>query len=96
MSPDWMCLNSSDANTGTGMVDFHELFNALMDIDYDGHCVIESFDPDFEELAGNCAIWRRFAKTGEELAVRGLANLRRIADEVDARRESTPSLQLAD
>jgi len=81
---------------GTGMVDFHELFNALMDIDYDGHCVIESFDPDFEELAGNCAIWRRFAKTGEELAVRGLANLRRIADEVDARRESTPSLQLAD
>lgn len=81
---------------GTGMVDFHELFNALEDIDYDGYCVIESFDPNFEELAGNCAIWRRFAPTGEELAVKGLANLERIAGEVDARREPVPGLQLAD
>ena len=81
---------------GTGMVDFHELFNALEDIDYDGYCVIESFDPNFEELAGNCAIWRRFAPTGEELAVKGLANLERIAGEVDARSEHVPGLQLAD
>ena len=81
---------------GTGMVNFHEFFNALEDIDYDGYCVIESFDPNFEELAGNCAIWRRFCETGEELAVRGLANLKRIADEVDARRDSGMGLQLAD
>jgi D-psicose/D-tagatose/L-ribulose 3-epimerase len=81
---------------GTGMVDFHAFFNALEDIDYDGYCVIESFDPNFEELAGNCAIWRRFAPTGEELAVKGLANLRRIADEVDSRREPSPGLQLAE
>lgn len=80
---------------GTGMVNFHEFFNALEDIDYDGYCVIESFDPNFENLAGNCAIWRRFAPTGEELAIKGLENLRRIADEVDARREPTPGLQLA-
>ena len=78
------------------MVNFHEFFNALEDIDYDGYCVIESFDPNFEELAGNCAIWRRFCETGEELAVRGLANLKRIADEVDARRDSGMGLQLAD
>ncbi len=81
---------------GTGMVDFHTFFGALEDIDYDGYCVIESFDPNFEELAGNCSIWRRFAPTGEELAVRGLANLEHIADEVDARREPGPELQLAD
>lgn len=81
---------------GTGMVNFHEFFNALEDIDYDGYCVIESFDPNFEELAGNCAIWRRFAPTGEELAVKGLKNLERIADEVDFRREPTFGLQLAD
>ena len=81
---------------GTGMVNFHEFFNALEDIDYDGYCVIESFDPNFEKLAGNCAIWRRFAPTGEELAVKGLKNLERIADEVDFRREPTFGLQLAD
>lgn len=81
---------------GTGMVNFHEFFNALEEIDYTGYCVIESFDPNFEELAGNCAIWRRFAPTGEELAVKGLKNLERIADEVDSRREPTPGLQLAD
>lgn len=81
---------------GTGMVDFHAFFNALEDIDYDGYCVIESFDPNFEELAGSCAIWRRFCETGEELAVRGLENLARIADEVDSRREPAPGLQLAD
>jgi D-psicose/D-tagatose/L-ribulose 3-epimerase len=81
---------------GTGMVNFQAFFNALEDIDYEGHCVIESFDPNFEELSRNCAIWRRFAPTGEELAVKGLANLTRIADEVDSRRNSQLALQLAD
>ena len=46
--------------------------------------------------SSDCAIWRRFCETGEELAVRGLANLKRIADEVDARRDSGMGLQLAD
>lgn len=81
---------------GTGMVNFHAFFSVLEDIDYEGHCVIESFDPNFEELSRNCAIWRRFAPTGEELAVRGLANLERVADEVDSRRDSQLDLQLAD
>ena len=54
----------------------------IKEIGYDGPLVIESFDPSFEELAGNCAIWRSFAKTGEELAVKGLANLKAIAETV--------------
>ena len=53
---------------------------ALDEIGYDGPLVIESFDPSFEELAGNCAIWRNFADTGEELAIEGLKNLKAIAD----------------
>ena len=44
--------------------------------------MIESFDPSFEELNANCAIWRKFADTGEELAIQGLANLKRIAAEL--------------
>jgi D-psicose/D-tagatose/L-ribulose 3-epimerase len=46
--------------------------------------VIESFDPSFEELNRLCAIWRRFAKSRETLAVEGLGNLRRIAAEVES------------
>lgn len=65
------------------MVPFREFFLALKKINYDGYCVIESFDPSFEELNGNCAIWRKFAETGEELAVQGLANLKIIAESIE-------------
>jgi len=64
---------------GTGLVPFDEFFRALLEIGYDGPLVIESFDPSFEELAGNCAIWRKLADSGEALAIEGLANLKRIA-----------------
>lgn len=67
---------------GTGMVPFREFFTALKNVGYTGPCVIESFDPGFEELNGQCAIWRKFADTGEELAVKGLANLKVIADKI--------------
>jgi D-psicose/D-tagatose/L-ribulose 3-epimerase len=63
---------------GTGQVPWREFFTALKDVGYAGPLVIESFDPGFEELNRLCAIWRKFADTGEELAVKGLANLKRI------------------
>ena len=67
---------------GTGLVRWPEFFAALRDVGYFGPLVIESFDPNFEELSKNCAIWRRFTETGEELAVRGLANLKAIAEKI--------------
>lgn len=67
---------------GTGLVPWREFFTALHNIGYEGPCVIESFDPSFEELNANCAIWRKFADTGEELAVQGLANLKQIVHEL--------------
>lgn len=67
---------------GTGLVPWVEFFTALRDVGYEGACVIESFDPSFEELNANCAIWRKFADTGEELAVQGLANLKKIAKKI--------------
>jgi len=63
---------------GTGQVPWKEFFTALKKVGYNGPLVIESFDPGFEELNRLCAIWRKFADTGEELAVRGLQNLKRI------------------
>lgn len=63
---------------GTGLVPWKEFFKALRKIGYEGPTAIESFDPGFEEINRLCAIWRKFADTGEELAVKGLANLKRI------------------
>lgn len=63
---------------GTGLVPWEEFFTAIIKTGYAGPLVIESFDPSFEELAAMCAIWRKFADTGEELAVQGLKNLKAI------------------
>ena len=68
---------------GTGLVPWKEFFTAVKDIGYDGPMVIESFDPSFEELNRLCAIWRKFADSGEELAVKGLKNLMAIAAQVN-------------
>ncbi|UCF97067.1 MAG: sugar phosphate isomerase/epimerase [Spirochaetaceae bacterium] len=74
---------------GTGLVPWREFFMALLDIGYKGPLVIESFDPGFEELNRLCAIWRRFAESGEALAVEGKKNLEAIAAELDAQRSTT-------
>ena len=67
---------------GTGLVPWKEFFTAIKEIGYDGPMVIESFDPGFEKTNRLCSIWRSFAPTGEDLAREGLANLRRIIDEM--------------
>jgi D-psicose/D-tagatose/L-ribulose 3-epimerase len=76
-----MCENNRGI-PGTGLVPWREFLQALKEIAYEGPLVIESFDPGFEELNRMCAIWRRFADSGEELAVRGKRNLEAIAAQV--------------
>ncbi len=68
---------------GTGLVPWKEFFTALKEIKYTGPLVIESFDPGFEELNSLCAIWRKFADSGEALAVEGLKNLKEISKKIE-------------
>jgi D-psicose/D-tagatose/L-ribulose 3-epimerase len=67
---------------GTGLIPWSEFFTALKDIDYKGIVSIESFDPNFEEINRNCAIWRKFADSGEQLATEGLKNLSAVAAKI--------------
>jgi D-psicose/D-tagatose/L-ribulose 3-epimerase len=63
---------------GTGQVPWKEFYQALKKIGYDGWMTIESFDPDNESMAKLCCIWRKFSKTPEELASRGLKFLKQL------------------
>ena len=59
-------------------IDWKPIAKALKDIHYDGDVVIESFTTDVKVIAKAAAIWRRMEPTRDEIAVKGLRNLRRI------------------
>lgn len=73
-----MCENNRGI-PGTGLVPWEELFITLQDMGYTEAMSIESFDPGFTEINKICAIWRTYASSGEELAIKGLANLKQIS-----------------
>jgi D-psicose/D-tagatose/L-ribulose 3-epimerase len=65
--------NESDRGTpGTGHLDWVGIKKALMDIDYDGAMVIETFGAPSKELAAAACIWRPLANSADELAAEGL------------------------
>jgi len=67
---------------GSGLVPWVEFFGALKQIGYDGCITIESFDPNMENIARLCCIWRKLADTPEQLATEGLKFLRGVYKEV--------------
>ncbi len=69
----------SDRGTpGNDHIDWKPIAKALRDIRYDGNVVIESFTTDVKVIAKAAAIWRRMEPTRDEIAVKGLKNLRRF------------------
>jgi D-psicose/D-tagatose/L-ribulose 3-epimerase len=64
---------------GTGLVDWHELFEALGELRYDGYAGLESFvDVSGDMVSGTC-VWRDLAPSGDELVREGMSFLRSMA-----------------
>jgi D-psicose/D-tagatose/L-ribulose 3-epimerase len=62
---------------GRGHAACPEIFAALRQGGYDGWCVIEAFSTKVPEIMPRLHIWRRFFELEEEVAVHGLAHIRR-------------------
>jgi D-psicose/D-tagatose/L-ribulose 3-epimerase len=67
---------------GTGHTDWAGLLSALKQISYDGWLTIESFAKPEPELAAAAAIWRDPARSGDELAKRGIGFIKKLAGEL--------------
>lgn len=63
---------------GSGQFRWNEVAEALKDIGYNRHVVIETFSPGNELLAKAAAIWRPLAESPDQLATDGLQFLRKL------------------
>jgi D-psicose/D-tagatose/L-ribulose 3-epimerase len=63
---------------GRGQVPWRDFFKALAEVNYRGVVTIESFDPNFKNIAKLCCIWRKLADSPEQLATEGLHFLKSI------------------
>lgn len=70
------CENDRGA-PGSGHVPWDDVVKALMDIEYDGPVVIESFTDKVESISRAAAIWRSLAPSQDALAKDGLTFLKR-------------------
>lgn len=68
----------SDRGTpGNDHLDWPSIAKALKDIRYQGNVTIESFTTEVKVIARAAAIWRQIEPTRDEIAVKGLAFLKR-------------------
>jgi D-psicose/D-tagatose/L-ribulose 3-epimerase len=63
---------------GRGQVPWRDFFKALGEVNYQGVVTIESFDPNFKNIAKLCCIWRKLADSPEQLATEGLHFLKSL------------------
>jgi len=69
----------SDRGTpGGDHIAWPSIVKALKSVGYKGDVVIESFTTDVKVIARAAAIWRRIEPTRDEIAVDGLANLKKL------------------
>ena len=70
--------SASDRGTpGNDNVDWTGVAKALKDIRYQGAVVIESFTTDVKVIARAAAIWRKIEPRRDDIAIKGLAFLKK-------------------
>ena len=62
---------------GNDSLQWEPIVKALKSVKYSGDVVIESFTTDVKVIARAAAIWRRMEPTRDEIAVKGLKNLKK-------------------
>ena len=62
---------------GNDSLQWEPIVKALKSVKYQGDVVIESFTTDVKVIARAAAIWRRMEPTRDEIAVKGLKNLKK-------------------
>lgn len=78
-----VCGNDRGA-PGQDLTDWHDVFSALVDINYNGLLGIESFTSDNASIAVAASIWRPLAASQDELATTGLAFLATMREQYAA------------
>ena len=63
---------------GNDSLQWKPIVQALKEIGYDGDVVIESFTTDVKVIARAAAIWRKIEPKRDDIAVKGLENLKRF------------------
>lgn len=63
---------------GNDSLNWQEIVKALNDVGYDGDVVIESFTTDVKVIARAAAIWRKIEPERDDIAVKGIANLKQL------------------
>ena len=63
---------------GNDSLDWKPIVKALKEVGYDADVVIESFTTDVKVIARAAAIWRKMEPKRDDIAVKGLENLRRF------------------
>jgi D-psicose/D-tagatose/L-ribulose 3-epimerase len=63
---------------GNDSLDWKSIVKALKEVGYDGDVVIESFTTDVKVIARAAAIWRKIEPKRDDIAVKGLENLKRL------------------
>ena len=63
---------------GNDSLEWKPIAKALKEIGYDGDVVIESFTTDVKVIARAAAIWRKIEPKRDDIAVKGLENLKRF------------------
>ena len=70
--------SASDRGTpGNDHLDWAAVAGALRDVRYQGPVVIESFTQDVQVIARAAAIWRKIETRREDIAVKGVAFLKK-------------------